>query len=216
MNQPSDFSTLGPCYVGKRTYSSAFQGNSCGSSSGRTPASSEEQASVAAERGQAGQDLRSPEKSRRWEMAWREGTAEGEVVAVVELPLLKHSNWLTAASPRSSYTPPVAHLSPDAAMCVGRDKSSLPTWGSSPPAGLIASQRGKQPSWEMPGARLLARSPCLLPFASVPAFPCAPGLPARPCSPRGRHVPLINELHLHPKINHIVMPVEDEAAVQNA
>lgn len=134
------------------------------------------------------------------ENSLEEGAAGREVAAVVELPLLKHGNQLTASSPRSSYTPPVAHLSPDMAMYVSRDKSSLPTRGSSPPACLIMSQRSKQPSWEMPRAWLLSLPPCLLSFASAPVFPCALGLPACPCSPHGRHVPLINELHLHPKL----------------
>lgn len=76
----------------------------------------------------------------------------------------------------------------------------MPTWGSSPSARLITSQCGKEPSWEMPWARFFTLSPYFLPFASSPAFPCTLGLPACPCSPRSCHVPLINELHLHPKL----------------
>lgn len=55
------------------------------------------------------------------------GGSGGEVAVVVELPLPMQCNQLTAPSPQSSSTPPVARLSPDTAMCVSRDKSSLPT-----------------------------------------------------------------------------------------
>ena len=121
-----------------------------------------------------------------------------EVAAVVELPLLRHGNWLTASSPRSSYTPPAARLSPDAAVCVRRDKSSLPMQGSSCPVCLIASQRGKRPSWETPRAGLLAFPPSLLPLPLLPLSPVPWG--SLPGSLRGRYVPPINELHLHPKL----------------
>lgn len=84
----------------------------------------------------------------------------GKLAAAAKLPLLKHSNQLRAASPRPSYTSPVAHLPPAMAVCVSRDKSSLSTQGLSPPVCLIASQRGKQ---EMPRARLCALPPAFCP-----------------------------------------------------
>lgn len=165
---------------------------------GAALSSSEERASLAAEWDHAGRDLLVPSNKVKVENSLEEGAARGEA-AVVELPLLKRSNRLMASSP-DPLTPLPLHISPQTWPCVSRDKNSLSTWGSSPPECFIASQCGKQPSWEMSWARLLALLPCLLPFASTPAFPHAPGLPAHPCSPRGCHVPLINELHLHPKL----------------
>lgn len=59
---------------------------------------------------QARWDLLVPRKEEKVENDLEEGAAGRDVMLVVELPLLKHSNCLMAPSPRSSHTLPL-HIS---------------------------------------------------------------------------------------------------------
>lgn len=112
MNRLADFSMSGPCYIRKRTHSSAIPGNSPRSSSGQQRGASVSGCRVGSCRtGPAG-----PQKQggsgKQPRGGGSKGRSGGGRIASPEAQQSAHG-FLS----RSSYTPPVAHLSPDTAMC---------------------------------------------------------------------------------------------------